>query len=284
MDEKKPSLWDKVIKLMGEKGFYIVLFLCVAVIGVSGWMILSSVETPEEAGEPLSVTVSVPAPTEGDIIARPPEVTERPVPLTVPEEAETLRPTPPEPAPEAEAAPEPVTPEPPPVEPSLSVPDPVPEVPSETLEVLSPLPDPNPEPLPAAMIWPLNGPVETPHSLDALVYDRTMADWRTHNGLDLAAGLGAKVQAAADGMVEQVYADTRLGTTVVILHSGGLRSVYANLAELPAVSAGQMVSMGDVIGAVGETAMAEIGNVTHLHFAMTLEGVPVDPRDLLPGG
>ena len=42
MDEKK-SRWDKVFKFVGEKGFYIVLFLCVAVIGVSAWMISGSI-------------------------------------------------------------------------------------------------------------------------------------------------------------------------------------------------------------------------------------------------
>ena len=296
MDEKTPTLWEKVTKLMGEKGFYIILFLCVAVIGVSGWMILSSLNGLEEAdSEPLSVTVSVPAPAERETAVTPPAVTEWPasLPETNTPAVATLRPEPPEhtepsvPPVEREPEPEkePETMEPP-AEQSLSVPDPVPEPPEETHEVLAPqpepVPEPTPEPLPAALVWPLSGPVETPHSLDALVYNRTMADWRTHNGLDVAATLGARVMAVADGQVEQIYSDTLLGTTVVILHSGGLRSIYANLAELPAVRIGDTVGVGDVIGAVGETALGEIGDVTHLHFAMSVDGAPVDPRDILP--
>ena len=40
---------------------------------------------------------------------------------------------------------------------------------------------------------------------------------------------------------------------------------------------------GDVIGAVGATALGEIGQGTHLHFAVTVDGVNVNPLDYLPG-
>ncbi len=49
------------------------------------------------------------------------------------------------------------------------------------------------------------------------------------------------------------------------------------------VSAGDWVEPGDVIGAVGATALGEIGQGTHLHFAVTVDGVNVDPLDYLPG-
>ena len=100
--------------------------------------------------------------------------------------------------------------------------------------------------------------------------------------LDVAAHLGTEVCAAADGVVEQVLLDERLGSTVVLYHGGGLRSVYANLAATPAVQTGDEVSVGDVVGAIGTTAMAERGDVTHLHFAMSVDGVSVDPREYLP--
>ena len=136
--------------------------------------------------------------------------------------------------------------------------------------------------LPELFIWPVVGSVETPHSVEALVYSRTMADWRTHSGIDISTGLGGKVIAAADGTVEQVYTDEMYGMTVVIHHGGGLRSIYSNLAETPAVAVGESVGIGDTIGSVGQTALAEIGDVTHLHFEMTLDGETVDPNDYLP--
>ena len=65
-------------------------------------------------------------------------------------------------------------------------------------------------------------------------------------------------------------------------HGGGLTTTYANLAEVPAVEEGDAVGAGDVLGAVGETAIAESALASHLHFAMTDGGEPVDPLDYLP--
>ena len=109
-----------------------------------------------------------------------------------------------------------------------------------------------------------------------------MRDWRTHNGLDLAAELGSSVRAVANGKVTEIRDDDRYGTTVVLTHPDGLVSVYANLAALPTVSEGQQVSVGQIIGAVGDTALCEAGEACHLHFAMTLDGASVDPGDYLP--
>ena len=134
----------------------------------------------------------------------------------------------------------------------------------------------------SAFAWPLSGDVAAGYSVDALQYDRTMADWRTHAGMDIEGELGAKVAAAADGTVERIYTDPMYGVTMILYHGAGLRSVYSNLAETPTVSAGDAVALGQVIGAVGDTADAENGDVTHLHFAMTLDECRVNPLDYLP--
>jgi murein DD-endopeptidase MepM/ murein hydrolase activator NlpD len=109
-----------------------------------------------------------------------------------------------------------------------------------------------------------------------------MADWRTHAAIDIAAEIGTTVIAAASGTVKSVYSDDLYGTTVTIDHGGGLVSLYANLAALPAVSEGEYVGVGDVIGSVGATAIAEAGDVTHLHFAMIIDGSPVTRRITFP--
>ena len=109
-----------------------------------------------------------------------------------------------------------------------------------------------------------------------------MGDWRTHDGIDIAGMIGAKVVAAADGTVTDVRNDDLLGTTVVIDHGDGLVSVYANLAKVPVVKTGDKVAMGAVIGAIGDTAIGETNETTHLHFAMTKDNLPVDPIKYLP--
>ena len=109
-----------------------------------------------------------------------------------------------------------------------------------------------------------------------------MGDWRTHSGLDITADLGAKVLATANGTVSAVYQDDLMGTVVEIDHGDGLVSLYANLTEAPTVSAGDAVTTGAVIGSVGQTAAAESGQTTHLHFAMYQDDTPVDPAGYLP--
>ena len=118
--------------------------------------------------------------------------------------------------------------------------------------------------------------------MDSLAYDKTMGDWRTHDGLDILAPLGEPVKAVASGTVTNVYADGLYGTTVEIDHGAGIVSIYSNLAELPTVATGDSVSMGDTIGSVGTTAICETNSPYHLHFSMQVNGESVDPTEYLP--
>lgn len=150
----------------------------------------------------------------------------------------------------------------------------------------TPTPEPavNPDPEPASLVftWPVSGAVIVPFSQDALAYDETMGDWRTHNGLDIAAELDTRVLATAEGTVSAIYDDPLMGTTVTIDHGNGLTSLYANLAAAPSVQVGDGVYTGTIIGTVGDTAVAERGRAHHLHFAMYQEGQAVNPEDYLP--
>ena len=117
--------------------------------------------------------------------------------------------------------------------------------------------------------------------MEVLSYNQTTRDWRTHNGIDLAAPAGTDVLAAADGEVYTVYEDDRMGTTVVIRHDGGYTTRYCSLATEVAVSAGQEVSMGQAIGTVGTTALMENALGDHVHFSVTKDDEPVDPAAFL---
>lgn len=63
--------------------------------------------------------------------------------------------------------------------------------------------------------------------------------------------------AACGGTVQAVTEDPLLGTTVVLAHDDGYQTTYANLQPHPDVAAGEEVSAGQIIGAVGSTAAAE---------------------------
>ena len=128
---------------------------------------------------------------------------------------------------------------------------------------------------------PVQGEVLSPYAMEVLSYNQTTRDWRTHNGIDLAAPAGTEVVAAAAGEVYTVYEDDTMGTTVVIRHDGGYTTRYCSLASGAAVSAGQEVAMGQAIGAVGSTALMENALGDHVHFSVTKDDEPIDPMAFL---
>jgi murein DD-endopeptidase MepM/ murein hydrolase activator NlpD len=88
-----------------------------------------------------------------------------------------------------------------------------------------------------------------------------------HNGVDLASTLGANILASADG--EVIIARTGwnggYGTYIVIKHGNGTQTLYGHLSGL-AVSAGQTVRQGQVIGYMGRTGSVKGPTGVHLHF------------------
>ena len=233
------------------KGFYIVLFLCAAVIGVSAWMMATGNETMENdpvrnnsvnLDDKRVETVIVPAQSgtaeTGALEADAPEVNTE----GLAENAEVQDS-------EAVAA--------------------VEEQP--VVEAAAPI-----------YVWPVAGQVERAHSSDTLSYDQTLRDWRTHEGIDIIAELGAPVVAAHSGSVESIVQDSLYGTVVTVSHGDGTRTIYANLAENPPVNVGDWIDCGTTIGSVGSTALCEISQTSHLHFAITVNGTAADPMDYLP--
>ena len=136
---------------------------------------------------------------------------------------------------------------------------------------------------PRVVMSPLEGEVVSAFSVDQLVYNAALADWRTHDGMDIAAEEGTDVLAACAGTVVHVSEDVLMGTTVVVDHGDGYQTTYANLQSGPPVAEGESVSAGQIIGAVGSGAAAESDRGPHLHFGVTLDGDAVDPQAFLEG-
>lgn len=134
-----------------------------------------------------------------------------------------------------------------------------------------------PEELMPQVVSPLDGTTVTVFSMTELMYDETMADWRTHNGLDIQAGEGDAVKTAAPGTVSAIRHDELMGTTVVIEHADGYTTTYASLQEEVPVAVGGAVEAGDIIGYVGTTAAAESSMGPHLHFSVAQNGEVIDP-------
>ena len=121
----------------------------------------------------------------------------------------------------------------------------------------------------SGLIWPVSGTVTSGFG------------WRwgkMHQGIDIAAPSGSPVWAANDGTVIFAGWDGGYGQNIVVDHGGGFTTVYAHNSSI-LVGAGQSVSRGQQIGAVGCT-----GSCTgpHVHFETRLGGVPYDPIQFLP--
>ena len=131
---------------------------------------------------------------------------------------------------------------------------------------------------------PVTGQEVFGYSMEALSYNQTTRDWRTHNGVDIAAEAGTEVVAAADGEVYTTYEDESLGYTVVIRHEGGYTTHYSSLGEDIRVQAGDRVLMGQVIGTVASSALVETVLGDHVHFSVTYQDMPMDPAEFLALG
>lgn len=227
-------------RVLGGAGFYTVLLLCLAAVGIFGWFLLfdkNTANTDPGADSSQQETVSQLPDTAAE--SEPPAV-------------ETVQ------GAELEEK-----------APAVSMPE---EKVDDTPVVAQ---------QPHLVVSPLNGDVVAAFSMDKLQYDQTLGDWRTHDGIDIAAAQGTSVLAACSGTVLSVADDPLMGTTVVLSHDGGYQTTYANLQAKPTVKKGDKVSAGQIIGAVGTTSTAEAAEGPHLHFSVTKDGDAVNPADFL---
>ena len=107
------------------------------------------------------------------------------------------------------------------------------------------------------------GKVLAPYSGDELVYNATLGDWRTHNGVDVAAAAGEAVPAVRAGRVTLVDADALWGGVVEISDAGGRVWRYCGVDGSCVV--GDAVAAGDVLGTAGAIpAEADLDGHVHL--------------------
>lgn len=121
--------------------------------------------------------------------------------------------------------------------------------------------------------WPVNGTVTSPFGLR----HNGGLDFRVHHGVDISVPSGTPVRAMAPGRVDFAGTMRGYGHVVIVDHGGGVRSVYAHLAEVRAET-GQEVHGRPVIGLAGSSGNA---SAPHLHFEILRGDNPEDPVFLL---
>ena len=107
------------------------------------------------------------------------------------------------------------------------------------------------------------------------IYHGKKIDQQVHLGYDLAVTQHVGVEASNDGRVVYAAPLGIYGNCVVVDHGYGLQTIYGHMSHID-VHEGDMVKRGQVMGQSGMTGMA---GGDHIHFAMQLDGVQIDPKE-----
>lgn len=100
---------------------------------------------------------------------------------------------------------------------------------------------------------------------------------RVHEGIDYAAAAGTDITAAADGIVYETGYSAEYGNYVVLLHQNGDMTYYCHCQDVT-VSKEEQVNRGDKIASMGSTGKS---TGAHLHFALSRDGVFLDPLEYM---
>lgn len=128
----------------------------------------------------------------------------------------------------------------------------------------------------AGFVWPAEGPKSGVFGSQRVLNGQPRAP---HLGVDIAAPEGTPVRAAASGIVRLAEPDLFFtGGTVIVDHGHGVGTIYAHLSRID-VAAGDAVSRGQTLGAIGKTGRA---TGPHLHLGLYWFDRAVDPERVLP--
>jgi len=124
---------------------------------------------------------------------------------------------------------------------------------------------------------PLPGRViNSPFGLRQLPWEE---NGRLHQGVDIAAPGGAAVKVAADGVVKATGVSPTYGRYVLVMHKGGLTTMYAHLAgAAKGVKRGAYLHRGDTVAFVGNSGRS---TGSHLHFEIRKDDKPLNPSFFL---
>ena len=126
---------------------------------------------------------------------------------------------------------------------------------------------------------PVSGRVLAVWSGDELVYNETLGDWRTHNGVDYACEAGEEVLAPVSGTVESLAAEGNWGIVAAIRDGEG-RLWRVCALEDAAVSQGDAVTAGQKLGHAGSIT-GESALDPHIHLEVLDGDKYLDPVQLV---
>lgn len=129
--------------------------------------------------------------------------------------------------------------------------------------------------------YPVVGDIVMPYSVDSAIYDPTLEQYRTSDGVSISAPAGGVVLSAEGGTVKEITKDEEKGTSVAIAHADGWLTTYSQLTENLPVKVGDTVTKGQAIGAVNEPTKYTVALGSHVEFSLQKDGEPVNPEKVV---
>lgn len=131
-----------------------------------------------------------------------------------------------------------------------------------------------------SLIWPVNGSVLIPYSMDKTVYFKTLDQYKYSAAMILSAEEGAAVSTPVSGTIKDIYADAEIGNAVRIDIGNGYEIIYGQLDNI-CVKKGSSVSKDSVIGYVASPSKYYSVEGCNVYISLLHDNVPVDPMGAL---
>ena len=110
-----------------------------------------------------------------------------------------------------------------------------------------------------------------------MVYSKTLNEWCTHEGVDIAGNEGDVIVSIEDGVVDKIFEDDKYGKTIVITHENGYKSLYSFVDSQDWINENQKVRKGEAIGRLVSSTNFEAKDETHLHFEIIKNDGKISP-------
>lgn len=130
------------------------------------------------------------------------------------------------------------------------------------------------------LAWPIVGNIIMNYSMNQVVYYETLNQYRYNPSVVIEATVGAPITAAADGKILSIRENVETGGTIVCDLGDGYQLTYGQL-ENYAVSEGDYVEKGDILGYVAEPSIFYSKEGCNVYFKMTKDGEPVNPLNIM---
>lgn len=126
------------------------------------------------------------------------------------------------------------------------------------------------------LTWPAAGTVLMDYNMDSTVYFKTLNQYKYNPAMIISSAVNNQVVASAKGIVESITVNEETGTTLKLNLGNNYSLIYGQLKEV-AVSEGEVVEQGQLLGYVSEPTKYYVEEGSNLYFEMDKDGKPVDP-------